>query len=180
MGSNKTMTVEELEEQMNDFMSSGLTMKEYADKEGLNYSTFKSRVQTWKAKQGIPLERRGFIRRTNPTPRIEQEEKPMKEEKDQGMEQAIPQTTVSKKPSISKKGSPVPKKWFEGEFKRFGIQMTNDDFYLLQSFSSLSGMSMQEVTIQALKEYFAKPTRKELVNQAEAYSKIIKYNLNKK
>lgn len=169
MGSNKTMTPEEIRLQMEDFLSSGLTMQDYADSHGLNYSTFKSRVQKWKKEHGIPLERQGFIRSTNPKP-IQKIETPKEETKDTNEMNVIP--TPKKEEQKNKVGRPL-KNINEAKFS-FG--MNQEEFDLLKAYCTIKGKSIKETLQEAIKEYLSKPENQSTISEAEKLLKIIKRN----
>lgn len=178
MGSNKTMTPEEIRLQMEDFLSSGLTMQDYADSNGLNYSTFKSRVQKWKKEHGIPLERQGFIRSTNPKPIIQKIETPKEETKilfetkdtNEMNETIIP--TPKKEEQKNKVGRPL-KNINEAKFS-FG--MNQEEFDLLKAYCTIKGKSIKETLQEAIKEYLSKPENQSTISEAEKLLKIIKRN----
>lgn len=171
MGSNKTMTPEEIRLQMEDFLSSGLTMKDYADSNELNYSTFKSRVQKWKKEHGIPLERQGFVRSSNPKP-IQKIETPKEETKDtiEKIETIIP--TPKKEEQKNKVGRPL-KNINEAKFS-FG--MNQEEFDLLKAYCTIKGKSIKDTLQEAIKEYLSKPENQNIILEAEKLLKIIKRN----
>lgn len=178
MGSNKTMTPEEIKLQMEDFLSSGLTMQDYADSHGLNYSTFKSRVQKWKKEHGIPLERQGFIRSNNPKP-IQRIETPKEETKilndevkdtNKMNETIIPAS--KKEDQKNKIGRPLK----NINETKFSFGMNQEEFDLLKAYCTIKGKTIKDTISEAIKEYLSKPENQGTIQEAEKLLKIIKRN----